>query len=616
LVLRPICAETLQLARNAPHAAVDKNKESGMTRRNHGIAAIVLGAVVALAAAGCGGGGGTSTPAAINVTSAGPAKAGGTLYYLTSQPADHLDPQRTYIPRDIANEVRMVYRTLTSFPVASGKAGTKLVADLATDTGTASDGGKSWKFTLKDGVKWQDGSDITCADLKYGVSRAFATTVITGGPSYARQFLDIPAGPKGGSVYKGPYVSDPAGQALYDKAVTCDAKTITFKLNKPVADLNYEVSRPAFAPYKADQDKGDKSNFTVFSSGPYQLQGSWTQGQGGMFVRNPSWNAATDTIRKAFPDKIQFTESLTDVAIAQRLISSELNDQFAVTDRSIPPALRPNVNVDPAMKARSENVDSPWVDYLVPNFKKMTNPLVRQALALSTSKSGWVAANGGAVAGKAAESIISPTVTGYRPSDVFNAPNSGDSSRSRALLAQAGVTVPYPITYTYLGSSPNVQKSAAALKAGWDAGGFSVTLNNLIEANYNVVQDPANASKYDITSASWAAGWDSASGVIPPLFDSRANLSASSNGTDYGFYQNDAVNKSIDAAYATVDPRAQAQMWGNVDKSLAKDVAYIPLRTQKLFLAWGSGITGWINNPAVSGYPDLASVGVNVPANQ
>ena len=586
-----------------------------MTRRNHGIAAIALGAVVALTAAGCGGGGGAPSPAAINVTSAGPAKAGGTLYYLTNQPADHLDPQRTYITRDIANEVRMVYRTLTSFPVASGKAGTKLVADLATDTGTASDGGKSWKFTLKDGVKWQDGSDITCADLKYGVSRAFATTVITGGPSYAPQFLDIPTGPKGGSVYKGPYVRDPAGQGLYDKAVTCDAKTITFRLSKPVADFNYAVSKPAFAPYKADQDKGDKSNFTVFSSGPYQLQGSWTQGQGGTFVRNPSWNASTDTIRKAFPDKIQFIEGLSDVTIAQRLISAEGNDQFAVTDRSIPPTLRPNVNVNPAMRTRSENVDSPFVDYLVPNFKKMTNPLVRQALALSTNKSGWVAANGGTVAGKAAQSIISASVPGYTPSNVFNAPDPGDPSRSKALLAQGGVKMPYPITYTYVGDSPTIQKSAAALKAGWDAGGFSVTLNDLTDANYDVVQNPANANKYDITSASWAAGWPSASSVIPPLFDSRVNLSSTSNGSDYGFYQNAAVNNSIDAAYATLDPRAQAQMWGDLDKTLAKDVAYIPLRTQKLFLAWGSGITGWIDNPAVSGYPDLASVGVNVPAN-
>ena len=587
-----------------------------MTRRKPGISAIALGAVVALTATGCGGGGGGApTPAAISVTSPGPAKAGGTLYYLTNQPADHLDPQRTYIARDISNQIRTLYRTLTSFPVASGKAGTKLVADLATDTGSASDGAKTWKFTLKGGVTWQDGSDIICADLKYGVSRAFATTVITGATSSAPQFLDIPADPKGGSLYKGPYVNDPAGQSLYDKAVTCDNKTITFRLSKPVADFNYVVARPAFAPYKADQDKGDKSNFTVFSSGPYQLQGTWTKGQGGTLVRNPNWNPSTDSIRKALPDKIEFIEGLTDVTIAQRLILNQLNDQFAVTDRSIPAELRPNVNVNPAMSVRSESVDSPLVDYLAPNFTKMTNPLVRQALALCTDKSGWVAANGGASAGKAAQSVISPSVPGYTPSDVFNVPDSGDPSRSRALLAQAGVKVPYPIAYSYVGDSPAIARSAAALKAGWEAGGFSVTLNDLTDASYAALQNPANANKYDLTSASWAAGWPSASSVIPPLFDSRANLSATSNGTDYGYYRNDAVNKAIDAAYAMLDPGAAAQMWTGIDKTLAKDVAYIPLSTRKLFLAWGSGITGWVDNPAVNGYPDLASVGVAVPAN-
>src|SRR3954447_5134924 len=44
-----------------------------------------------------------------------PPKAGGTLYYLTKRPAEHLDPQRTYIGRDIGNESPLVYRTLTNF---------------------------------------------------------------------------------------------------------------------------------------------------------------------------------------------------------------------------------------------------------------------------------------------------------------------------------------------------------------------------------------------------------------------------------------------------------------------------------------------------------------------
>lgn len=585
-----------------------------MTSTRSGIVAIALVSGLALTAAGCSGN--ASTPTSSGTTAAGSvaAQSGGTLYYLSTLPAQSLDPQRTHSARDIANEQRLVYRTLTTYPVAAGQAATEPVADLATDTGTASDGGKTWKFTLKDGVKWQDGTDIVCADVKYGVSRSFSTDVIVGGPAYAPDFLDIPAVSTGGSVYKGPYVKDSAKQALFDKAVTCDGKTITFKLRKPVGDFSSTVSMPAFAPYKAILDQGDASNFAVFSSGPYRLEGTWTKGSGGTFIRNSNWTPSTDNVRKANPDKLVFTEGLTDENIAQHLMSDQGNDRFAVTDRNIPPALRPNVKANPSMATRSENVDAPFVDYLLPNFTKMTNPLVRQALVMSTDKNGWVAANGGVDSGKPAQSILSPALVGYNAFNAFNAfnaPDSGDAAKSRALLARSGVTMPYPITLSYSGASLASEKGAAALKAGWDAGGFNTTLTELSDTYDGVIQNPGSASTDDVTLGGWAAGWPSASAVIPSLFDSRLNLTSASNGLDFGYYRNDVVNKVMDKAYATSDPGARARAWGSIDETLAKDVAYIPLRTQKLFLAWGSGVTGWIDNPAVGHYPDLGSLGVD-----
>jgi peptide/nickel transport system substrate-binding protein len=544
-------------------------------------------------------------------TGASAGTAGGTLYYLSGRQARTLDPQRASIARDIANESRMVYRTLTSYPIATGKDATRLVADLATDTGTASAGGKTWTFTLKDGVKWQDGADITCADVKYGVSRTFATDVITGGPGYAVRFLDIPTDPRGGSVYKGPYVKVAARQALYDKAVTCAGKTITFRLSKPVGDFSYAVSMPAFAPYKASLDQRDKSEFAVFSCGPYKLEGTWTEGTGGTFVRNPYWSASTDTIRKALPDKIVFTEGLTDEVITERLIRDQGSDRFAVTDSNVPPALHPTVRANPSMAARTENVDAPFMDYLVPNWKKVRDPRVREAMVFATDKDGWVAANRGSDSGKPSQTLISPSVPGYKAFNAFNAPDSGDPAKSRALLTRAGVKMPYPITLTYLGGTPSSEKAADALKAGLDAGGFNTTLNELTDSYYDTIQNPANAQSYDLTWATSGADWPSASTVIPKLFDSRVNLSRASNGFDYGYYRNAAVNKGIDAAYATTDLSRAARMWGDLDETIAKDIGYIPLGSQKLYLAWGSGVTGWVDNPALSDYPDLGSLGVN-----
>jgi len=570
---------------------------------------IALSGVVALTAAACGGSSGGGKDSGNNGSGAG-LKAGGTLYYLTKRPAEHLDPQRTYIGRHIGNEARVMYRTLTSFPVAAGKAGIKLAPDAATDVGKASDAGKTWAFTLKDGLKWQDGKPVTCEDFKYGVSRTFATDVITGGPTYALQFLDIGShkDKDGNTVsnYAGPYTK--TGQADFDKAVVCEGNTITFHLKKAIGDFNYAVTMPAWAAYRADQDKGDKSNFAVFSDGPYMLQGTWTQNKGGTFVRNPNWDPKTDTLRKAYPDKIVFTEGLTDEVIAQRLISDTGNDKFAVSDRRVPPAYQAKAAALP--KTRQELVDSPFTDYLQPNVQRLKDPLVRQALAWATDKAGYITASGGETYGRPAQTLINPGVVGFKDFNAFNAPDKGDPAKAKALLQQAGVATPYPITYTYSGGTPTSEKAAAALKAGWEAGGFKVKLNELTDTFYDVIQNPANAKKFDVVWAGWGADWPNASTVVPPLFDSRVNLSPASMGSDYGFYNSDQLNSMIDAAYAETDINKQAQMWGDADEFIAKDVGYIPLSIDRFFLVWGSGVKGFVDNPAVANYPDLGGLAV------
>src|SRR6188472_4528474 len=156
---------------------------------------------------------------------------------------------------------------LVSFPIATDPK----EASTPTDAGTASNGSKTWKFTVKDGVKWEDGKAITCEDFKYGASRVFATDVITGGPSYILSYLDVPSGKDGLPTYKGPYKK--TGQADFDKAISCSGKTITYKFKKPWPDFNLAVAAlHMMDPYRADKDKGDKSNYTVFSNGPYKLE--------------------------------------------------------------------------------------------------------------------------------------------------------------------------------------------------------------------------------------------------------------------------------------------------------------------------------------------------------
>ncbi|MCW2491199.1 MAG: transporter substrate-binding protein [Frankiales bacterium] len=575
---------------------------------SHRKRAVVLGALItvtALTVAACGGSASTKK-GSTNSTAASSAK-GGTLYYLTKRPVEHWDPQRTYIGRDIYNEARLFTRTLVQFPAtADAQEANKLQPDLATDLGQSSNSAKTWKFTLKSNIKWQDGSPVTCDDVKYGISRTFATDVITGGPNYILQFLDVPKDSKGASTYLGPYKK--TGQAAFDKAVTCTGQDITFHFSKPWADFPYALTLTAFAPYKQSQDQGDKSNFSIFSDGPYKLQGTWAKGGTNNFVRNDQYDASTDPVRKALPDKIVFTEGLTDEVIAQRLIADNGNDKFAVSDRSIVPAYQQQAFT--TAKGRVENPVSPYVYYLVPNFKKMTNPLVRQALNMATDRTGWITALGGPTNGTVATSIMSPALLGYKDANVYNVPPAGDPVKAKALLQQSGVPMPYPITFTYSGGTPTTEKEAAIEKAAWEKAGFKVTLNELTDTYYDVIQDPTKAATYDVTWGGWGADWPSGSTVIPALFDSRINLNKASNGQDYGLYSSDTVNKMIDTALNDPNVTTQANSWAGIDQVLAKDVAYINLFVLKFIMVRGSGIKNYINNPSVSMYPDLGVLGV------
>ena len=238
----------------------------------------------------------------------------------------------------------------------------KLVPDLATDTGQMSDGGKTWTFTLVDTATWQDGQKVTCEDVKYGISRTFATNVISNGPTYLLNFLDVPADADGNPAYKGPYETECVVE--FDKAITCSGSTLTLHFKKPWADFNQAAaSLAAYSPVRKDKDKGDKSLFEAFSNGPQMQEGAFDTNKGGTWVRNPNWDAKTDPVRKAMPDNIVDVEGIQSEQIFQLLIADGGDDKTAITFATAPAALLPQIAGNPAAMARTTNPLAPFVDF-------------------------------------------------------------------------------------------------------------------------------------------------------------------------------------------------------------------------------------------------------------
>jgi len=320
-----------------------------MTKRRI-IGAVSFALAASVLAAACGGGSDSGG-------GDGEAKKGGTIRILTSgEQIAHLDPQRNYTGSDLAFAGTTMHRSLTSYKYEEGDAGSEIAGDLATDTGTASNEGKTWAFTLRDGITFEDGSAITCADVAYGVSRSFATDVITDGPTYAISYIDV-------ADYPGPYTATAEQQAAYDKAVACEGNTITFNLKNPVADFNYTTTLLTFSPVPKAKDNGEKYDMNPVSSGPYKIE-SYEVGKSLVLVRNENWNADSDELRKAYADSIVYEFGLEEATIDERMIADAGDDQFAVSEGIQPENLQTIFeNGDEALKARSVDYYDPYVSY-------------------------------------------------------------------------------------------------------------------------------------------------------------------------------------------------------------------------------------------------------------
>ena len=552
-----------------------------MGKAKTGLRFVALASVGALALAACGGGDSGDKAS----SSSGGGDKGGTLTFLTtSEQFNHLDPQRNYTGEDLAFSSAYYARTLTAYKMSpDGTKAGELVGDLATDTGKASNGGKTWAFTLRDGVKWEDGSDVTCADVKYGVSRTFAQTVITDGPTYAISLLDIPKDSEGNSVYKGPYETSKNDTAAFDKAVQCssDGKTITFNLKQPAGDFNYTVTLSAFAPVPKAKDTGEKYDDSVQSNGPYKIA-EYTKGQQLVLERNTNWSAASDTYRPALPDKIVVKFSLETTTIDQRMMADAGEDQTAVSRDALDTASLTTVFNDARFESRRVNDFDPYSRYIAINAKKIPNLKQRQAIVAAADRAAMRTIAGGSFAGDLADGVIKPNLPAdYAKSGMWDGmygaaiPDTGNPDLAKKLIAESGAPMP-TVTYQY-GKTPVNDKVAASLQASEARAGIKIKLAPLPTGEYySIVQDPTKEE--GLARAGWGPDWLNASTVIPELFTPAGGFNLTQA-------DDKAFTAASDAAKGETDRAKQGDAWKSLNKQAMQNAWVLPTlfgRTQRL----------------------------------
>ncbi|KJS60219.1 ABC transporter substrate-binding protein [Streptomyces rubellomurinus] len=543
-----------------------------------------------LAVAGCTGSGGGAA--------AGPDAAavkGGTLHVLSTLDLEHLDPARNYVTssQDVG---RLVYRTLTTFSAAPGEAGGTVVPDLATDTGRPSDGARTWTFTLKPGVKFEDGRPITSKDVKYGVERTFAAE-LPEGPPYARMWL------AGGEAYRGP-AKDPAGLAAIE---TPDDATVVFHLKQPVADFGSAVSLPMFAPVPQDKDTGVGYDSRPFSSGPYKID-AFEPKKRLTLVRNPNWDPATDTVRKGLPDRVVIDLGLDAAVVDQRLIAGQGEDANAVALEPIGPASVGQVLTDPRLKSRLVVGDSINTRYLSINtrHKPLDDVRVRQAIAYALDKDALRTTRGGPIAGDLATSLLPPSL-GYQAEDPYPSKDGkGDPDKAKALLAEAGHGADLDLTLDAPATTAG-KAQAEAIQASLGRAGITVKINEISSsAFYSTVGN--TGQEHDLVIAGWSPDWPGASTYLPIVFDGRLITPQGNN--NYAQYDSPAVDARIDEIAALGDPAAARTAYGQLARQIAQDAPVVPFLWDKAPVLIGPNVAGAYGHIAYVGRLDLVSLGL------
>jgi peptide/nickel transport system substrate-binding protein len=579
--------------------------------RARGLAAVGVSAALVLAA--CGGGGGASSQqgssnqsaqAAFNAASTSVVnpsdKKGGTLKFANPGDWDTLDPGETYYAWSW-NFARLYGRSLMMFKSAPGPEGNQLVPDLAEAAGQASDGGKTWTYKLRQGVKFDDGSEVTAADVKYAVLRSIDKATFPNGPAYWEGVLDLPSG------YKGPYKSPNMNT---DSAIeTPDKSTIVFHTKQPFAAFDYLAQQPDTMPVPKAKDTGAKYRNSIVSTGPYKFA-DLQPGKGFNLVRNDQWDPATDPNRKALPDRIEVSLNVNADDIDNRLISGDLDVDVAAL--GVQPAAQSRVLQDPTLK---ENADNPlsarlWYTSIIPTVAPLDNIECRKAIMYGMDQTGFQTAFGGPFAGgDLATTVLPPNIPGYQKFDLYpNGPDhKGDLDAAKKALEACGQPNGFETNIGYRAERPKEKATAEAFQQALGRIGIKLTLKPYPQGDYfaQYCGNPPYVvkNKLGLCQNGWAADWPDGFGFLSQIVDSR--VIRDTGGSSNMSVRIPEVDQMLDKALTELNTEKRNQDWGAIDKRVMEEAVIYPGVYSKSLLVRSKNATNIMVTDAFGEYDYL-----------
>jgi peptide/nickel transport system substrate-binding protein len=501
--------------------------------------------------------------------------------------------------------MRLYTRTLVTYASEPGRTG-ELVPDLATDLGTRSEDGLAWSFTLKQGVRFEDGTPITSRDVKYGIERTFASDVIVGGPTHVVDLLDDPGNP-----YAGPYQDETPGRLGLAAIETPDDATIVFRLRRPAPEFPYVLALPSSSPVPIAHD-ADPARYgrDPVSSGPYMVT-SVDPVTGIVLDRNPQWDPATDEVRTALPDRVVVRPNLSGLERDQALLAGSADVDISGTgiQTATTARLTDEEGDDETLQGRLDDLTTGTVRLLAmpTNVAPMNDPTCRQAVSAVVDRAAVQEALGGAVNAVRTSQLWPRSMSGAPEEPDPQA----DFAAARGALEECG----RPEGFATVMAVPDVESSidvADVLAAQLAEVGIAVEIRPFpLDTFYATdVGTPANVTNngYGLVLATWTADSPTPAAFLAPLVDGRS-IRADVGNANHAQLNVPEINALVDQARAAGDTPEADELWRQAAALAGESSAYVALTETRVQLVAGQRLRNGLVMQPYSSY-DLATAGV------
>jgi peptide/nickel transport system substrate-binding protein len=527
---------------------------------------------------------------------------GGTLRLVTEE-AFSIDPHH---PDAVSTTVlASTYDGLVTFRKAGGAAGSTVVPDLAVSLPVPTDGGLTYTFTLRDGIRFSNGHVLTPDDVVATVERVLL------GKGYSRFYFTEIVGASTCTP------KDPAACDLTEGVVAdAQAGTVTFHLIRPAPDFLKALATPWSAIVPAGTPI-ELEGEPIPATGPYAI--SDVRDDGSLVLeRNPSFEEwSTDAQPAAFADRVEI-----------HVVGQNQRDQVAMVERGEADVGLDGVPTDLVeeleRRASDQMVVTPFRAIGALALNTGTHPFERRdaraAVAYALDRvelsRAWseVAANADdpsvAEFAEPACQILPPSTPGYAPYCPFTTPGADpagtwagpDLARALRLVERSG-TAGAKVT---IAMTPCLEPTADVVAATLRDLGYRVDLET-----DGPLRDPSSdcwfgplSPDQDVSFSGWVSDYPSPAQFLVPL------LSCTVDGTPYSgttvtgagvggysfnasFFCDRDLDRRMQRALGVqlTDPHAAARAFEAVEHDLVDQAPLIPI---------GNGIDIWLVSKRVS----------------